>query len=522
MRLTQTLSIAILSTLLVACGGSLEGEKETTPDPVVSTDPTDPTDPVIPSPAEPGVPSSFVYLGANPQWIGIKGAAGPNQQESSIITFKLIDLNGKPVGGTDVDFSLIAPNGTTINPLTGTTNNEGLVSTTILSGSISGSVRINVITSNGVSGSADDLAISTGLPSQETMTMALTNLAPEAWDRVGVTSSVTVSLADRYHNAVPDGTSISFTTEGGAINDTETGTVGACLTKGSKCVLTWRAQNPRPPGNKLSDVAFSGPGGCAESSVGSFAPCINPGGMGQPYGGRATITSYTLGEERFVDNDQNGLFEASIDTFYIADDFPEVFYDHNEDGIYQDAPGTGIGDDYESYHDLSGDGSYTAGNVKYNGLLCSDFSEGQETCSKKPINVRKSAVITMVKSTLYARKLINNDIGNSETDLIDLTISSHSVTVYLADIHNNPPPTGTIITVTTENGQLSGPTTFTVPNMTKSISKVGPFTFGFNVENEATPDDNNSGTLTITAQTPEPNNGDTVTPPQTFTMSVTD
>ena len=222
----------------------------------------------------------------------------------------------------------------------------------------------------------------------------------------GVTVSASVLLADRFNNAVPDGTTIFFDTEGGAIRDTETGTTGSCTTSGSGCSVNWVSQNPRPEGNQLT--SFNADSQCgyyafAPSDKNSTGPCITDEdgdgivGMGSPWGGRVTITAYTEGEENFVDNDGDGLF-TSADTFDVeSDDLSEVFFDDNESQFFyfntdeEDYEGYDFGE--EEYQDYNQDGVFSTGNDKYNGTLC-----GDDTCSTDLVHVRDQQILIMASS----------------------------------------------------------------------------------------------------------------------------
>ncbi|WP_022939845.1 Ig-like domain-containing protein [Psychromonas hadalis] len=524
MRYLPLSAIALSALLLTACGGSLEGGEGTdpTPTPEPTGEPTPTPEPNVPLPAEPGVPASFVYIGATPSWIAVKGTGGAGRQESSLVGFKLIDRNGEAVENVDVDFSLVAPAGTSIDPSTGTTNADGIVSTTVLSGTVSGPVRVNVTTDSGITTVSDSLSVSTGLPDQDSISLSFSTNAPEALKIDGVTSAITIRLADKYNNAVPDGTMIYFTTEGGAIRDEATGTHGSCLTVASKCSLVWESQNPRPKGNELHQFK----NGCAAWAYGErvdFGPCINAGGMGRPYGGRATITAYTLGEEIFVDNDADGWFTAG-DDFFAKNNLSEVFYDHNEDGFYkEESSAINIGDEEEGYADLSPqDGVYSDGSEsdynKYNGLLCALESEKAGLCSRKPVYVRASGVMTMAASVPYIR--VQN--GGIDTGSIDLrgTNAQQDLTVYLAGIYNNAPPSGTTVVVSTDNGELSGPTDWLIGGASSNIDGVLPFLFTFTITQEESPNKKTSGKLSIVITTPGGNGiASTIT---TYTMNVYD
>ncbi|WP_160064682.1 Ig-like domain-containing protein [Psychromonas sp. L1A2] len=461
---------------------------------------------------------SIRFISATPTSISIAGTGGADRQETSTVIFEVVDVNGSASSLQDVTFSLNnAPSGTTLSSYAGTTNSDGQVSVVVKAGSVAGPVRVQVEVTGSeplISSISDQLSISTGLPDQDSFSFALEDHSPESLNINGVTVSTSVLLADRFNNAVPDGTTVFFNTEGGAIRDTSGGTTGSCTTSGSACSVEWVSQNPRPEGNELTD--FNAVGQCANyvyapSGFNSTGPCITDEdgdgiiGMGSPWGGRVTITAYTEGEENFVDNNGDGLF-SSVDTFDIdSDDLSEVFFDDNENGSYD------VGE--EEYQDYNQDGSFSVGNTKYNGTLCDDA-----TCSTDLIHVRDQQILIMASSDQYIRvqhdsadigevDLAPNDEGTGE----DVILESYKVKAYFADIYNNRPPTGTTISVSTENGELSGQTSWVLG----SSSAIGPYSIEFTLVQEESPNDKTFGTLSIELATPE---GGTLT----FEMDVRD
>ncbi|RBW44063.1 hypothetical protein DS885_12175 [Psychromonas sp. B3M02] len=452
---------------------------------------------------------SIRFISATPTSIAIAGTGGADRQETSTVVFEVVDINGSASSLQDVTFSLNnAPSGTTLSVEEATTNSDGQVSVIVKAGSVAGPVRVQVEVTDSdpvISSISDQLSISTGLPDQDSFSFSLEDHSPESLNIDGVTVSANVLLADRFNNAVPDGTTVFFDTEGGAIRDTETGTTGSCTTSGSGCSVEWVSQNPRPEGNVLSDFNTDGQCGYyayAPSGSNNIGPCITDEdaddivGMGSPWGGRVTMTAYTEGEENFIDNNGDGLFSAT-DTFDTDDDLSEVFFDDNENGSYD------FGE--EEYQDYNQDGLFSSGNTIYNGTLCDDVS-----CTTDLVHVRDQQILIMASSDQYIRVQSGGvDIG--EVDITDTNITSYSVTAYFADIYNNRPPTGTTINVSTENGELSGQTSWTV----SSSSAIGPYQIEFTIVQEETANDKTFGILSIELETPA---GGTLT----FEMDVTD
>ena len=66
----------------------------------------------------------------------------------------------------------------------------------------------------------------------------------------------------------------------------------------------------------------------------------NPSSLGQPYGGRVTITGTAVGEESFPDTNGNGRFDDSELAAFLGNntsglpyDLDEAYTDYNEDGF---------------------------------------------------------------------------------------------------------------------------------------------------------------------------------------------
>ncbi|WP_413691960.1 hypothetical protein [Psychromonas sp. KJ10-2] len=450
---------------------------------------------------------SIRFISATPTSIAIAGTGGADRQETSTVVFEVVDINGSASSLQDVTFSLNnAPSGTTLSVEEATTNSDGQVSVIVKAGSVAGPVRVQVEVTDSdpvISSISDQLSISTGLPDQDSFSFALEDHSPESLGINGVTVSASVLLADRFNNAVPDGTTIFFDTEGGAIRDTESGTTGSCTTSGSGCSVNWVSQNPRPEGNQLT--SFNTDGQCgyyvfAPTGLNSTGPCIELDdegyvGMGKPWGGRVTITAYTDGEENFVDNDGDGWFSEG-DYFDEVNDLPEVFFDDNENGSYDV--------DVEEYRDIvrednEGIGEYSTENTIYNGLLCSEESESAGTCETELVHVRDQQILIMASSDQYIRVQDSSGTDIGEIDITDNNIESYDVTAYFADIYNNRPPTGTTINISTENGELSGQTSWTLG----SSSSIGPYQIEFTIIQEETANDKTFGILSIELETPE-------------------
>ncbi|MEJ2531296.1 MAG: hypothetical protein P8Y92_05805, partial [Halioglobus sp.] len=167
------------------------------------------------------------FVSAAPTTIALKGTGSSDRPEKSTVIFRVIsgenseENPGTPLSGIPVNFSLSTQvGGLTLQNSSGTTDANGQVKAVVQSGSASTTVRVTarIETESGqtISTTSDPIVVSTGLPDQNSMSLSSQFLnVPSAREIDGVTSVITVRMADRFNNPVPDGTTVFFTTEYG-------------------------------------------------------------------------------------------------------------------------------------------------------------------------------------------------------------------------------------------------------------------------------------------------------------------
>lgn len=342
---------------------------------------------------------SLQFVSALPTTITLKGTGGLGMQETSILTFKLVDTGGNPLAGKTVNFSLnTTVGGITLSAPSSISAADGTVVVTVSAGTAPTPVRVTASTvSPALTTQSDQLTITSGIPSQAGFSLSASTHNIEGWIYDGVTTSITARLADHFSNPVPDGTAVTFISEGGSI-------VGSCTTNTGACSVNLSSQNFRPTN------------------------------------GRVTVLAYAVGEERFVNNDGNYLFSSSTEWSPAIDDLGEAYLDINEDNVYN----AGI----ETYIDFNSNGSYTAKNGKFDGILCDTTIAG--LCNKQTVNVRGSQVITFSGS--FA---VGTIISPASLDLGGCG-GVQTITLTIKDLNNNPLPAGTTIAVSTDNGTILG------------------------------------------------------------------
>ncbi|MHB8472227.1 MAG: hypothetical protein ACYDC8_05120 [Gammaproteobacteria bacterium] len=389
---------------------------------------------------------SIQFVSATPATIALKGMSSSGLTETSTVVFKVLDSVGSPIVGKVVTFALSTNvGGISLSTATATTVAGGFAQTNVQSGNVHTTVGVTATITVGsgsmtISTQSDTLTVTTGIADQNSFSLSVVTLNPEAGGYDGITDQVTARLADRFNNPVPDGTAVAFYTSGGSIG-------GSCTTTKGACSVDWTGQNPRPAN------------------------------------GVAAILAVAIGEESFVDNNSNGIFDAG-DTFT---DMPEAFLNANlsNSGPPNFIPTYSAGD---FFVDFNSNGTYDGGDGKFNGVLCSHPTLCGTTQS---INVRGQGVIVMADST--AAIAISPSPINAK--LIDVNVTITVVGKYNGLVM----PAGTTIVVTTTNGTLSGASSFTVPNST--AFGAGTTTFNLIVKTDGTSSSN--GVLTVTVTTPK-------------------
>ena len=372
---------------------------------------------------------SMQFVSADPSNIGLQGTGGAGRQETSTVRFRVTDSTGGPVVGSDVQFDLnTSVGGIQLTPTSATSDAQGFVQTVVNSGSVATSVRVTatvVGSSPVIAAQSDVLTITTGIPDNDSFSLSVECANLEAWDVDGEAAQVTARLSDRFNNPVPDGTAVTFTTEGAQIG-------GSCLTQTTPtagagvCSVTWVSQDPRPAD------------------------------------GRVTILASAIGEDSFTDVNADGRFSAGD----ILVEIGEPFQDENENGVY---------DTGEVFRDFNGnsarDDETTVDYAGFNGLLCDANCNPNQT-----LFVSDQVLVIMSGSSA----VIASNVGGS----IDISGGAGFASFDVGDARNQPMPAGTTVRFTTSNGTIVGPSSFTVP----CTGVNSPITYGVTIEADTTPD----------------------------------
>ena len=396
----------------------------------------------------PGVIGSIIFESATPTNIALRGTGSSTHPESSTVVFRVLDQAGGPRVGTTVNFALnTTVGGIQVSPATAVSGADGRVQTVVQGGTVATTVRVTA-TVQGVSPTlstqSSQLTVTTGIPDQDSFSLAVQCQNVEAWNQDGVVVPVTARLSDRFNNPVPDGTAVTFQTEGGSI-------VSQCQTSGGlgACTVNWTSSNPRP-GTHTSGPAL------AQNA------------------GRSTLLATAIGEESFTDLNGNGSF----DNGEAFADMAERFLDENEDDIRNPT---------EPIYDFNNNSNYDAADGVFNGVLCLDTAG---RCS------------TQVTTGISAKNLIimSNGVPSQVTPTPGTTVTvarggSASQSITYADLNGNPLPSGAEISYSVSGNGL----TLGQPNSFDMPCASSPTSYPVTVIASSTATD---GTLTVTVQAP--------------------
>ena len=247
--------------------------------------------------------NALVFVSATPAQIFV---AGSGAVEQSVTRFKVLSSAGTAMPNVPVKFSIVPnPGGVGLGaagstgPVTVTTSASGEASVAVFSGTIPGPVRVRaeLVSNSAIFAESQNLTVASGPPSQRFMSLAVETFNIEGWVKDGVSTQLTVRVADRQGNAVEDGTVVNFTAEGGQV-------ARSCATTRvsgiSQCSVTFQSQNPRPAG------------------------------------GRASVLAYLEGTKDYVDVNGNNRYDPGVDTLINIGD---AYRDDNENGLYDASNG---------------------------------------------------------------------------------------------------------------------------------------------------------------------------------------
>jgi hypothetical protein len=413
---------------------------------------------------------SIEFVSATPDSIVLQGTGGQGSETVSTITFQVNGALGNPLAQKEVSFSLSSSiGGLELSPVVGLTNSQGQVSTRVTAGTVPTSVRVTASiegdNSEVITTQSDLLTVNTGLPDQNSFSLSASNVSPEANSIDGQTVTITAFLADTFNNPVPDGTAVSFTTEGGQIQP-------SCTTVNGSCSVEWTSAEPRVADHRI------------------------------------TILATAIGHETLIDGNGNNLYDdadggalslgvdSGLDVATAPSsgfvDVSEAWLDANENRVY---------DSNENFLDFDSSGDFTAANQLFDGPQCDSSS-----CGAEGLHVRRALIMIMSSSNLLlsfsenGTELANNSGGASSSPVLSIPRGESRILEFgFSDNANQPVPGGSELQISTNNGELAGQTSGTIRQSTRA----GTSFVEVSLTNNLAPDDSAiDSTVTAVITTP--------------------
>lgn len=254
--------------------------------------------------------ASVTFADASPATIYLKGSGAV---ENSNVSFKIVDANGNGVPNQSVNLTAttwaggITLDGVTNQSITKTSDSTGTVIVRVNSGTVPTPVRVRAALTNNanIQAVSNLLSIAVGLPSQLNFSMSQGTKNIEGGEYDNTPNTYTLTVSDRMGNPVPDGTAVNFIAEAGQVNAS---------------VQTSR---------NAAGIAT------ATANFSSAQP--------KPADGRVTVTAYALGEESFIDQNGNNVYDAGEPFQDLGDIYVDRlfnnFYNSNVDQLVSSSLG---------------------------------------------------------------------------------------------------------------------------------------------------------------------------------------
>lgn len=206
----------------------------------------------------PTVATNIQFVSTAPALIYLRDSGAATQ---AVITFKVVDSNGNAQPNQALVMSLVNSGpGVSLDTLgansqvTKTSDSSGNVSVAVFSGTVPTPVQVRaaLVANNQISTTSGILTVASGRPVQKAASIASVKLSLEGLNFDGDTTPITLSLADRQGNPVPDGTVVNFVSQSGVMIP------ATCVVAGgtSQCSSTIRTSGTRPLNGRVSILAY--------------------------------------------------------------------------------------------------------------------------------------------------------------------------------------------------------------------------------------------------------------------------
>ena len=337
------------------------------------------------------VATNIQFVGTIPGLIYLRDSGSTTQ---ALVTFKVVDSNGNPQQNQAILLSFVnsSPGVSmdtigNISSVIKTSDISGSVSVAVFSGTVPTPVQVRgtLVANSSVTTTSGILTVATGRPVQKSASIAAVKLSLEGFSFDGDTTPITLSVADRQGNPVPDGTVVNFVTQSGVM------VPPTCVITGgtSQCASTIRTQGTRPAN------------------------------------GRVSILAYVQGEKDFVDANFNNVYDT-------GETFTDLGNAYRSDVNDLATPSANANPSNWTYR--LGEFSVPRGDAG-TFVACAGGESGRpNTCDGKwgAVDVRKQQLVIFATSV---------PLDPSSTAIV----TRSAISLSLSDLHGNSMPTGTAL-----------------------------------------------------------------------------
>jgi hypothetical protein len=203
---------------------------------------------------------NFVTAVPSDKSIVIKGAGGISRSEIALLTFSVVDATNTGIPNVKVNFSMLPGTDVVLGAASGLTDPSGKVTVSVNSGATVTNVVVNaVVQGTSIGAKSDTISVTTGLLANLHFGIYPDKRNIEAFNIAGIENIISVSLGDANGGVIADGTSVTFTTDGGTISgDNGTTDTARCLTKNGWCSVKWRSAAPLIAAPRVTASASNG------------------------------------------------------------------------------------------------------------------------------------------------------------------------------------------------------------------------------------------------------------------------
>ena len=314
-------------------------------------------------------PASIEFVSTSAETIAIAESGG---NQIATVRFLVLDSNNNPVQGQNVRFLLDGPNGgerisddpASPDELFVSTLSDGYAEVLLRSGFVPGPATITASILDGdnnpvLSVNAPVISIGGGVPTQKRLFVGVSVKNLPGLEYLDRRSEMTAYIADRFGNYnILKGTSVSFITE----TSLSAFSNNVSADNQGKASVTIRTQGGEPENVEASLVEIALINDLnADYFVGSLGKLRE---SRKPRNGLCSVLIYTRGEEHFVDNNANGIYDSGIDQA-DEDTVDDPFCDYDDSGDFTDSSGGVEENPSEQYIDAAQNSIYDGKNGEW-------------------------------------------------------------------------------------------------------------------------------------------------------------